>query len=179
MSSTEKPLNALLSLNTCCLLYLLFRWWRLLRIGHSFILAARRLRSERSGDSDCCLSSIIRSVAWRRLSKQKGTGNYGCHIAGFLLGLSQSGKPRASVVDLNQIQTAVDHACRFHGPVASARKQGGRLEIDGLRSLRLLRPGRVRSERRRAHLVRLQSRAVSPDPVRSGSGPASVRRPGV
>src|SRR2546426_10237529 len=75
MSSTEKPLNALLSLNTCCLLYLLFRWWRLLRIGHSFILAARRLRSERSGDSDCCLSSIIRSVAWRRLSKQKGTGN--------------------------------------------------------------------------------------------------------
>src|SRR6059058_6204143 len=96
-----------------------------------------------------------------------------------LLGLSQSGKPRASVVGLNQIQTAVDRTGRFHGPMASARKQGGRLEIDGLRSLRLLRPGRVRSERRRANMVRLQSRAVSPDPVRSSSGPAGVRRPGV
>src|SRR5438067_7371191 len=95
-------------------------------------------------DSDCCLSSILRGVAWRHLSKQKGTGNYGCHIAGFLLGLSQSGKPRASVVGLNQIQTAVDRTGRFHGPMASARKQGGRLEIDRLRSLRLLRPGRVR-----------------------------------
>src|SRR6266496_4182296 len=128
----------------------------------SFILAARPLRPRtRSADSDCCLSSIIRSVTWRRLSTQKGNGNYGCHIAGFLLGLSQSGKPRTSVVGPYQIQTAVDRARRFHGLVASAREQSGRLEIDGLRPLRLLRPGRVRSERRRAHMVRLQSRAVS------------------
>src|SRR5437773_7637773 len=143
------------------------------------IPAARRLRPERAADSDCCLSSIIRSVTWRRLSTRKRNGNCGCHIAGFLLGLSQSGKPRTSVVGPYQIQTAVDRTGRFHGLVASACEQSGRLEIDGLRSLRLLRPGRVRSERRRAHMVRLQSRAVSPDPVRSGSRPASLRRPSV
>src|SRR5438046_8129472 len=86
----------------------------------SFSLAVRPLRPERAGDSDCCLSSIIRSVTWRRLSTQKGNGNCGCHIAGFLLGLSQSGKPRTSVVGPYQIQIAVDRTGRFHGLVASA-----------------------------------------------------------
>src|SRR6266513_6005815 len=91
--------------------------------------------------SDCFLSIIVRRVAWRRFSKRKANGNYGCHIAGFLLGLSQSGKPRTSVVGLYQIQTVVDCAGRLHSLVASTRKTAGRLEIDGLRSLQLLRPG--------------------------------------
>src|SRR5438046_5350303 len=54
-------------------------------------------------DSDCCFSSLIRSVTWRRLSTQKGNGNGGCSIAAYYLGLSQSGKPRTSVVGPYQI----------------------------------------------------------------------------
>src|SRR2546430_10250798 len=49
----------------------------------SFIPAARRLWPERAGDSDCCLSSIIRSVTWRRLSTRKGTGTVGAILQAF------------------------------------------------------------------------------------------------
>src|SRR2546430_16891601 len=104
----------------------------------------------------------------------KGNGNCGCHIAGFLLGLSQSGKPRTSVVGPYQIQTAVDRTGRFHGLGASAREQSGRLEIYGLRALRLLPPGRNRSKMRAAQKVPAQNVAVSPRSRRSGSGAEKV-----
>src|SRR5207244_9143276 len=75
--------------------------------------------------------------------------NYGCHVASVLLGLYQGGKPRAPMVELHQIEIAFHRAGGFHGVVAAACEQGGQLEVDGLRYLRLLCPRRVRSESRR------------------------------
>jgi quinol monooxygenase YgiN len=47
---------------------------------------------KRSHDSDCCLSVVIRDVVWRCLQSRTENGNYGCHIAGFLLGLGWVGR---------------------------------------------------------------------------------------
>jgi len=119
---------------------------------------------------DCCLLVNVRRVTWRRFLAQKRTGHHGCHIASVLLGLSQSRKLRTSMVGPYQIQTASDRAGGFHGLVASTRQQGGLVEIDGLRSLRLLRSGRVRSERRCTDVVRFQSRIARTYSVRSRGG---------
>src|SRR5882724_9198222 len=78
-----------------------------------------------------------------------------------------------------QIQVAADREGGFHSLVASASKQGGLVEIDGLRSLRLLRSWRVRSKRRRADVVRFQSRITRFDSVRPRAGTPSVCGPGV
>jgi hypothetical protein len=84
--------------------------------------------------SDCSLLVIAWYVARPGFNTPETNSNYGRHVASVLLGLSQIGKSRASVVALYQIEAAVNRAGRFHRALASARKQSGRMEIDGLRS---------------------------------------------
>jgi hypothetical protein len=67
----------------------------------------------------------------------------GVMLQALLLGLSADGKPRTPMVELYQIEMAGDRASGFHCLVASPSKQGSRLEINGLRPLRLLRSRRV------------------------------------
>ena len=62
----------------------------------------------------------------------------GVMLQAFYWDCPQDGKPRTPMVELYQIEIAGDRASRFHRVVASACKQSSQLEIDGLRSLRLL-----------------------------------------
>ena len=62
----------------------------------------------------------------------------GVMLQAFYWDCPQSGKSRTPMVELHQIEIARDRASRFHRVVASACKQGSKLEIDGLRSLTII-----------------------------------------
>src|SRR6185312_2383756 len=80
--------------------------------------------------------------------------NYdGCHDAGLLLGCSQGGKAGTYLVELCGGESGRAQQGGDQCALAAACLEGLQQYLDGLRSLRLLRPWRFRTEGRHEDLV--------------------------